>query len=80
MDIEEIYRQRKAVFVDRICWKIPATGDIEIDSYGRMDTIYWLARESPEGKVLPSGHALATVDSIPESAAHEIQAFYNGRA
>lgn len=59
-DLVQMYRQRKAVFVDRARWEIPVIGDMEIDAYDRGDTIYLLAKDGPDGQVLASVRLLTT--------------------
>lgn len=59
-DLDEMHRQRKAVFVDRIGWRLPTTKDAEIDSYDRVDTVYLLAKKRPQGPLLASVRLLRT--------------------
>jgi N-acyl-L-homoserine lactone synthetase len=59
-DLAQMYRQRKAVFVDRAGWKIAVVAGMEIDRYDRGDTIYLLAKDQPDGEVLASVRLLAT--------------------
>lgn len=59
-DLVQMYRQRKAVFVDKAGWKIPVNGDMEMDAYDRDDTIYLLAKDGPVGQVLASVRLLTT--------------------
>lgn len=59
-DLIQMYRQRKATFVDRAGWKIPAIADQELDCYDREDTIYLLAKEELEGPLLASVRLLPT--------------------
>jgi len=60
-DLAEMHRQRKAIFVDKIGWKIPVVTDMEIDRYDRDDTMYLLLKDSPEGELLASARLLPTV-------------------
>ena len=60
-DLEEMHRQRKIVFVDRIGWKIPVIADMEIDRYDGEETMYLLAKDRPGGEVLASVRLLPTV-------------------
>lgn len=60
-DLEDMHRQRKTVFVDRIGWKIPVVMDMEIDCYDDDDTVYLLAKDHAEGRVLASVRLLPTV-------------------
>ena len=59
-DLIQMYRQRKAVFVDRAGWKIPVVADQEIDCYDQEHTIYLLAKEHIEGPLLASVRLLPT--------------------
>jgi N-acyl-L-homoserine lactone synthetase len=59
-DLIEMYRQRKATFVDRAGWKIPVVADQEIDCYDSEDTIYLLAKEELDGPLLASVRLLPT--------------------
>jgi acyl-homoserine lactone synthase len=59
-DLAQMHRQRKAVFVDSIGWKLPVVIDMEIDRYDRDDTLYLLAKDRPDGEVLASVRLLAT--------------------
>lgn len=59
-DLVQMYRQRKAVFVDTAGWEIPVVGDMEMDAYDRDDTIYLLAKDRPDGHVLASVRLLTT--------------------
>lgn len=59
-DLTQMYRQRKAVFVDRAGWKIPVIANQEIDCYDNRDTIYLLAKEQLDGPLLASVRLLPT--------------------
>lgn len=61
-DLTEMHRQRKAIFVDRIGWKIPVVTDMEIDRYDRDDTMYLLLKDTAGGKLLASARLLSTVE------------------
>lgn len=60
-ELDEMYRQRKQVFVDRCGWRIPVVNDMEIDGYDRDDTIYLLAKAAPEAPIVASVRLLSTV-------------------
>jgi len=60
-DLEEMHRQRKAVFVDRAGWKLEVLGESEVDCYDRHETMYLLAKGQPDGQVLASARLLPTV-------------------
>lgn len=59
-DLQEMHRHRKIVFVDQAGWQIPVQADREIDAYDRTETVYLLAKETPEGGLLASVRLLAT--------------------
>lgn len=60
-DLTTMYRQRKAVFVDRARWSIPVKGDQEVDRYDLLEaTVYLLAKDSPDGPLLASVRLLTT--------------------
>ena len=62
--------QRKAVFVDRLGWDLAVTGDLEIDTYGGLETLYLLSME--KGRLLSSARLLPTTRShlMSEHFAH----------
>lgn len=60
-EIDEMHRQRKIVFVERLGWKIPVVADMEIDCYDRQDTLYLIAKDRPDTEVLASARLLPTV-------------------
>jgi acyl-homoserine lactone synthase len=60
-DLIQMYRQRKAIFVDHARWKVPVVGDQEIDCYDREDTIYLLAKERLDSPLLASVRLLSTM-------------------
>lgn len=60
-DLEEMYRQRKVVFVDRVGWRLPVLADRETDAYDRADTLYLLAKDEPGGGLLASVRLLSTM-------------------
>lgn len=43
-ELIEMHRQRKAVFVDRYGWKVPVSGDLEMDGYDDESTTYLIAK------------------------------------
>ncbi len=59
-DLVQMYRQRKAVFVDSAGWKIPVVADMEVDAYDGNDTIYLLAKDCPGGHIQASVRLLTT--------------------
>lgn len=59
-DLAEMHRHRKIVFVDQAGWQVPVQADREIDAYDRGDTVYLLAKETPDGGLLASVRLLAT--------------------
>ena len=66
----EMHRQRKAVFVDRLGWDLAVTGDLEIDTYDGLETLYLLSME--KGRLLSSARLLPTTRShlMSEHFAH----------
>jgi acyl-homoserine lactone synthase len=60
-ELNEMYRQRKQVFVDRLGWNIPVVQDMEIDRYDRDETIYLIAKAALDAPVLASVRLLPTV-------------------
>ena len=59
-DLFQMHRHRRAVFVDRLRWQLPATGLGEIDAYDRRDTIYLIARARPDEPIQASARLLPT--------------------
>ena len=76
-DLLLMHRQRKAVFVEGMGWKVPVVRDMEIDCYDREDTTYLLAKEDLAGPVLASVRLLPTlgphlmIDLFPEACRGE---------
>ena len=60
-DLEEMHRQRKVVFVDGAGWQVPVMADRETDAYDRTDTLYLLAKDQPDGRLLASARLLTTM-------------------
>jgi len=60
--LDEMHRQRKAVFVDRMNWRLDVKAGREIDAYDRRDTVYLL---SMKGDTL-----LSSVRLLPTTRAH----------
>lgn len=56
--LEVMHRQRKAVFIDRLGWALPATGGLEIDAYDGPEAIYLLSMEGE--RLLSSARLLPT--------------------
>jgi len=60
-ELEEMHRQRKAVFVDRYGWNIPVIGEREVDSYDDAGTTYLIAKAAANSdEVLASTRLLST--------------------
>ncbi|AMN47862.1 hypothetical protein ACG33_12280 [Steroidobacter denitrificans] len=57
----QMYRHRKAVFVDELGWNIPHAGGLEMDRYDREDTIYLVARHRGERRIQASARLLPTL-------------------
>lgn len=60
-DLIVMHRQRKALFVDELGWRIPVVADLEIDRYDDADTMYLLGKAIPNGELLVSARLLPTV-------------------
>lgn len=59
-ELEEMHKQRKVVFVDRAGWQLPVVADRETDAYDRPDTMYLLAKDASDGRLLASAMLLTT--------------------
>jgi acyl-homoserine lactone synthase len=64
-ELLSMHRQRKVLFVDERCWKVPVVGDLEIDPYDRDATTYLLAKSSPDSHTV-----LGSVRLLPTVTAH----------
>ncbi len=66
---DQMFRHRKAVFIDDKKWEIPSTDGIyEIDAYDRDDTVYVLSVD-PVGRLLGSVRLInTTLDHMASSA------------
>lgn len=58
--LRQMHRHRKLVFVDRLRWSMPVSGDLEIDAYDRPDTVYLIAMRTRSEPVLASARLLPT--------------------
>jgi len=56
--LEESFRQRKALFVDRLKWELAVRGDQEIDEFDRLDSRYVLVIDEDEDRLVGSGRLL----------------------
>jgi acyl-homoserine lactone synthase len=62
LELIEMHRQRKAVFVDGYGWKVPVKGDMEMDGYDSEGTTYLIARSGSScAEVIASARLLPTV-------------------
>lgn len=59
-ELRQMHRHRKVVFVERLRWQTPTVGELEIDSYDHIDTIYLIARSEHSSDVLASARLLPT--------------------
>jgi acyl-homoserine lactone synthase len=57
--LEQMWRQRSAVFVDNMGWDLPTKNGLEIDEYDRDDTVYLLASDG-DRNVTASARLLPT--------------------
>lgn len=53
--LEESFRQRKALFVDRLKWDLAVQDDREIDEFDRLDSRYILVIDDNEDRLVGSG-------------------------
>jgi N-acyl-L-homoserine lactone synthetase len=58
--IQEMHRHRKLTFIDELRWGVPASGDCEVDTYDRSDTLYLLACRHDGAPLLASARLLPT--------------------
>lgn len=56
----EMHRQRKAVFVDELGWRLNGETGIEIDAYDAEDVIYLIEADAPRAAVTGSARLLPT--------------------
>jgi acyl-homoserine lactone synthase len=55
-ELEEMHRQRKKIFIERLGWTLAVSGDLEIDEYDGEETLYLLSLQSAGGpSSLPHG-------------------------
>lgn len=59
-DLATMHQHRKAIFVDRLHWRVPYQSNSERDQYDREDTIYLLAKSHVRGELLASARLLPT--------------------
>jgi len=68
---QDMHRVRKAVFVDRLGWRVPVVdGEYEIDEYDEEGAVYLVALDRATG-----GH-LASVRLLPSTRPHILGDFY----
>jgi acyl-homoserine lactone synthase len=56
----EMHRQRKAVFIDELGWRLNAETGIEIDAYDAEDVVYLIEADAPRAAVTGSARLLPT--------------------
>jgi acyl-homoserine lactone synthase len=56
----EMHRQRKAVFIDELGWRLNGETGIEIDAYDAEDVIYLIEADAPRSAVTGSARLLPT--------------------
>ncbi len=79
----EMHRQRKAVFIDELNWRLEAPEGLEIDLYDSPEAIYLIEADGPRAPVTGSARLLPTTrahllsdvfahlcDAAPPSGAH----------
>ena len=58
--LDEMHRHRKAVFVDRLGWNLPVSGDHEFDAYDGAGALYLLSMDGE--RLLSSARLLPTTE------------------
>lgn len=58
--LTEMHRQRKAVFIDKLKWRLEHTAGLEIDTYDSADAIYLIEAETQSAGVQVSARLLPT--------------------
>jgi acyl-homoserine lactone synthase len=56
----EMHRQRKAVFIDDLKWRLEETAGFEIDEYDSADAVYLIEADAPRAPVSVSARLLPT--------------------
>lgn len=58
--LTEMHRQRKAVFIDALKWRLDEQAGLEIDAYDSADAIYLIEAAAPRAPVSASARLLPT--------------------
>lgn len=58
----EMHRQRKAVFIDELKWRLQDSAGLEIDSYDSADAIYLIEANAPRAPITASARLLPTTE------------------
>lgn len=58
--LTEMHRHRKAVFIDRMKWRLEESAGLEIDAYDSHDAIYLIEAETQSAQVSVSARLLPT--------------------
>lgn len=56
----EMHRQRKAVFIDELRWRLDESAGMEIDRYDSADAIYLIEADGPRAPITASARLLPT--------------------
>lgn len=56
----EMHRQRKAVFIDQLKWRLEDSAGLEIDAYDSVDAIYLIEADAPRAPISASARLLPT--------------------
>ncbi|HRK65526.1 MAG TPA: acyl-homoserine-lactone synthase, partial [Terricaulis sp.] len=58
--LTEMHRQRKAVFIDELNWRLEESAGLEIDAYDSAEAIYLIEADAPRAPISASTRLLAT--------------------
>jgi N-acyl-L-homoserine lactone synthetase len=59
-DLQEMFQQRRRVFVEGLGWPLPLAGAMELDQYDADDVMYLLVKEDPGARLRASVRLLRT--------------------
>lgn len=71
----EMHRQRKAVFIDQLKWRLQESAGLEIDAYDSAEAVYLVEADAPRAPISASARLLPTTqphllgDVFPELCA-----------
>lgn len=58
--LTEMHRHRKAIFIDRLKWRLEESAGLEIDAYDSTEAIYLIEAQTPSASVVASARLLPT--------------------